>query len=425
MERQIPIYFDSLVIDAPIQETINSTQPIYRMKVRVFSKYANRNGSYITDAVADQLIASATQGTTPVIGFFDPETKTWASHTGPTLAKAYGYVESFLGWEPFEDTDGVTRDYAVFSIIVFADYYEEANNIFGQNQSMELDQKSISGDWALINDDYYYVYTTAKMAGFCIIGAHEPCFSVSAFFSQNEDTLNKQYEKFSSLLFELKAQVEEAKQIKKGGEQPMNEFEETTVVEEEKTPEVEVVEEETPEIEEPVASEFEVAEEVQSEEKVEEEEVVEPQVEVEEVSEPTEYELLQQQYQELQAKFDAATAQIEELTNSLASAKSEFENANAQIELLKASVTEYENAAKEAELENKKALIENYKKLISEEEISEYASKLNDLSYDELESKLAVCFAKKQMAGSEPKVVPLPESKNNEFALLMEKYRKN
>jgi len=44
------------------------------------------------------LIASATRGDTPVVGFFDPESQTWASHTGPTLANAYGYVEGFNGW---------------------------------------------------------------------------------------------------------------------------------------------------------------------------------------------------------------------------------------------------------------------------------------------------------------------------------------
>jgi len=78
-----------------------------------------------------------------VVGFFDPETQTWASHTGPTLANSYGYVENFVGWEPFVDTDGVTRDYAVFSVILFTDYFEEAKKIVGQNQSMELDINSI------------------------------------------------------------------------------------------------------------------------------------------------------------------------------------------------------------------------------------------------------------------------------------------
>ena len=188
MEKKIPIYFDSVIVSSPLQGISESNPNIGRLKVRVFTKYGNRNGSYITDEVADQLIRSAISGQTPVIGFFDPETKTWASHTGPALANGYGYVEDFLGWEPFTDEDGITRDYAVFSVILFTKYFEEAKNICGQNQSMELDPDSITGDWALIGDKEYYVYTTAQMLGFCVIGAHEPCFSVSSFFSKNDDT---------------------------------------------------------------------------------------------------------------------------------------------------------------------------------------------------------------------------------------------
>ena len=75
------------------------------------------------------------------------------------------------------------------------------------------------------------------MLGLCVIGAHEPCFSVSHFFSKNDDTYKSQYEKFSSLLSGLKAQVEEAERNIKGGEQPMNEFENEEVVN--PTPEVE------------------------------------------------------------------------------------------------------------------------------------------------------------------------------------------
>lgn len=409
MERKIPIYFDSIVVESPIQENIiDSNNSIYRMKVRTFSKYANRNGSYITDAVADQLIESATNGITPVIGFFDPETKTWASHTGPTLAKAYGYVESFLGWEPFEDTDGVTRDYAVFSILAFIDYYEEANLIMGQNQSMELNENSITGDWAEINNDYYFVYTTAKMKGFCIIGSHEPCFSVSAFFSQDEDTLNTQYNKFSSLLSNLKAQVEEAKKFKKGGEQSMDENEQVTPVVEENQPEETIQVDETP-----VENKSDEAEENKAEE-------------------PSEFEVLQQKYEELentnselQDKFDVAQKKIEELEESLKTAAAEFEKATEEINTLKNSLKEYENQMNIVEENKKDELIKEYKKFIPEEEISEYEGQMKNFTYDELESKLAICFAKKQMAGGEPKVVPLPDSKNNEFALFMEKYRKN
>ena len=126
MEKKIPIYFDSVIVSSPLQQISETNQNLGRLKVRVFTKYGNRNGSYITEAVAQQLIDSAVQGDTPVIGFFDPSSQSWASHTGPTLANAYGYVEGFDGWQPFTDTDGVTREYAVFSVVLFTKYFDVA-----------------------------------------------------------------------------------------------------------------------------------------------------------------------------------------------------------------------------------------------------------------------------------------------------------
>jgi len=111
---------------------------------------------------------------------------------------------------------------------------------------MELDINSITGDWADINGIEYYVYTTAAIQGLCVIGSHEPCFSVSSFFSKDDETYNTQYEKFSSLLAMAKAQVEEAEKEKKGGEQPMDEFENKDIVPEENQ---EAVENTTPEVE--------------------------------------------------------------------------------------------------------------------------------------------------------------------------------
>jgi len=65
--------------------------------------------------------------------------------------------------------------------------------------------------------------------------------------------------------------------------------------------------------------------------------------------------------------------------------------------------------------------------VIDEEEITEVRNKISDFSYNELESKLAISFANKQMAGNEnhEENIPLLEPEVNQFALLMEKYRKN
>ena len=435
MDKKIPIYFDTIILDSPIQEiSLNGYGDDVgnRLKVAVFTKYKNRNGSYITDAYADSLIESATRGDTPVVGFFDPESQSWASHTGPTLANGYGYIESFLGWEPLTDTDGITREYAVFSVVIFTKYYEEAKKIRGQNQSMELDATTIQGDWANFDGEDYFVYTKGDMLGLCVIGQHEPCFSVSTFFSKNDESYKSQYQKFSSLLAGLKAQVEEAENTVKGGEQPMDNLEnlETPVEEEVKVeepetfqnneqPETQEVEEKTVEFEEANTSE---ESEVESESEPEQEE------EQQQPEEPSEFDVLQEKfnalqesYNSLQSEFEAANVKIAELE----AANAEIETLRAKNEELQASVTEYEAKAAEVEKEKKNILVEKYEKIIGEEEIEQFRAMANDLSYDELESKLAITFANKQMTGGEDKKVPLPETQQSQFALLMNKYRRN
>jgi len=431
MSKNIPIYFDeAIILNSPIQEIASTNDStISRLKVGAFYKYKNRNGSYITDEYADYLIKSATRGNVPVVGFFDPSEQTWASHTGPTLANGYGYIESFLGWEPFTDTDGETREYAVFSVILFTDYFNEACKVLGQHQSMELDPATIDGDWARFGDEEYFVYTTGQMASFCIIGAHEPCFSVSSFFSKNDDIYNTQLEKFSSLLSHLKTVVEEAEKNKEGGEQPMNDFEnqelETQVVDPqteetvapetfEETPAVEDTIEETPAVEDT----FEVVEEAQVEETP---------------AEPSEFETLQTQFNELQESYNqlqenlnTAQSRIEELEAFQASANTELENLRSTNAELQTSLQAYQAEATAAENARKNGLVEKYEKLLTEEEISPIKTAINDFSYDELESKLAITFANKQMTGGEVKKVPLPDpEEKTQFALFMEKYRKN
>lgn len=433
MDKKIPIYFDTIILDSPIQEiSLNGygNDVGNRLQVAVFTKYKNRNGSYITDAYADLLIESATRGDTPVVGFFDPESQSWASHTGPTLANGYGYIESFLGWKPLTDTDGITRDYAVFSVVIFTKYYEEAKKIRGQNQSMELDPMTIQGDWANFDGEDYFVYTKGDMLGLCVIGQHEPCFSVSTFFSKNDESYKSQYQKFSSLLAGLKAQVEEAENTIKGGEQPMENLENLEIqVEEAKVEEPETFQaneqpEAQPETEEASATEFEAEEPVAVEPEPETEETTT----VEEPAEPTEFEKLQQEfnalqesYNSLQSEFEAANIKIAELE----SANAEIETLRAKNEELQASVTAYEVKAAEVEKEKKNILVEKYEKIIGEEEIEQFRVMANDLSYDELESKLAITFANKQMTGGEDKKVPLPETQQSQFALLMKKYAKN
>lgn len=410
MDKKIPLYFDSIIIDSPSQNTSTEPADISRVKVRVFTKYKNRNGSYITDAVANQLIESATQGNIPVVGFFDPETGSWASHSGPTLANGYGYVDSFLGWEPFEDTDGITREYAVFSVILFTDYYDEAKRIYGQNQSMELDPASITGDWTLIENEEYFVYKTAKMLGFCVIGEHEPCFSVSSFFEKNDGNYINQYEKFSSLLLDLKAKLEENEKKEQGGKQLMNEFNNQEVTEEN------------------IQNAFTIEENVQNTSVTEENTEFEQKVED---NSTNDYELLQKQYNELQNSFEELQQKMNEAQSKISEYESFQENSSKELEDLRKENTQfqtaietYKNQIAKIEIERKNNLIEKYSEIINSEEIEEFKEKINDFSYDELESKLAILYANSNFSNNNVKKIPSSRPEETPFARLMSKYRK-
>lgn len=419
MPKEIPVYFDSVVISSPLEQV---TPTIGKAKVRVFTKYGNRNGSYITDAVAEQLINSAINA--PVVGFFDPSTDTWSSHTGPTLANAYGYIEEFLGWEPYEDTDGITRDYAVFSVVLFTKYFEEANKIMGQNQSMELDINTITGDWVEIENNEYFVYQTAEILGCCVIGAHEPCFSVSAFFAQKDPELISQYEKYSAFCANMKEEIN--KLIEQGGEPAMNEFEEKQVEDVSiETNEVATEAEETPVVEYENAAESTVVEQsvVETGESQVEETATEPEPVVSENYELVE---LQNKFDELTSNYEALQANYNESTATIAARDEEIANLNKTIEELNNSIAAYEVQQAAAETSRKEMLIEKYEKIINNaEEINNIKASVNNFSYDELESKLAILFANENIENGHEEKVPLLNPEISEFALLMKKYKKN
>ena len=117
-------------------------------RVRIFYKGRNRNGSYITDEFANQLIDTLPYS--PVKGIWDDEDFT--DHgTGRTQGKAFGVTMSkddmSFAWEDHLDKDGVVRTYACANVVLWTALYEEAKKIPGKSQSMELYEPSIEGVW--------------------------------------------------------------------------------------------------------------------------------------------------------------------------------------------------------------------------------------------------------------------------------------
>lgn len=191
MERQIPFKFDVSFIEGGLRPT--DDPELYLAKVRAFYKYSNRNGSHITDTFAQQLGESAYLK--PVLGTYDHEQKDFLGHEGAEAAKAYGFVlPNTLEWIDHLDNDGITRTYATYDLLIWAEYWDEAKQIITKNHSMEIDPKTIQGDWQMMDGSLMeeFVYTKGVMSGFCILGdAKTPCFEGSAFFSMDDESYAK------------------------------------------------------------------------------------------------------------------------------------------------------------------------------------------------------------------------------------------
>lgn len=188
MERKIPFRFDVSFEEGGLRPT--SDPELFQGKVRVFYKYSNRNGSYITDAFAEKLAATAYNK--PVFGYYDVVSRDFLGHEGPEKAKAYGFViPNSLEWTAHLDDDGVQRTYATYDILVWAKYWEEAAKLFTKTQSMEIDPDTVRGEWRIIGDSTFeeFVFTEGVMAGLCILGDMKtPCFEGAAFFSVDDDS---------------------------------------------------------------------------------------------------------------------------------------------------------------------------------------------------------------------------------------------
>lgn len=158
---------------------------ISKARCRIFYKYTNRNGTYITDEFAEKLLSTIPY--TPVKGIYDEVDEDYTDHGYKNEeGRIYGIVPENpnLAWEKHLDEDGVEREYACVDVLLFTALYKEANEIIDKAQSMELWPPSIVGDWQIIEGQRYYTYTDACFLGLQVLGDEvEPCFEGAAFFS--------------------------------------------------------------------------------------------------------------------------------------------------------------------------------------------------------------------------------------------------
>lgn len=177
-------------------EKYNET--ISKARCRIFYKGLNRNGSYITDEFAEKLLSTISYA--PLKGIYDVDDFTDHGKKNSD-GRIYGIVPENpnVTWETHLDEDGVEREYACVDVFVFTALYEEANEIIGKGQSMELYEPSIRGEWVYIKGRRAYKFIDGCFFGLQVLGDDvEPCFEGAAFFALY-DNIVAAFEKIESL----------------------------------------------------------------------------------------------------------------------------------------------------------------------------------------------------------------------------------
>lgn len=156
-------------------------------RCRIFYKYGNRNGTYITDEFSEKLLSTIAYA--PVKGIYEYDNFT--DHGARrSEGRIYGIVPEnpHLQWEEHEDEDGVVRTYACVDVLIFTALYKEASDIIGKAQSMELYEPSLQYHREIIHGQQYIVFDEGCFLGLQVLGKDvEPCFEGAAFFQLQEN----------------------------------------------------------------------------------------------------------------------------------------------------------------------------------------------------------------------------------------------
>ena len=360
-----------------------------KARLKIFYKGLNRNGSYITDEVAEKLLS--TLPGTPIVGSFSGEKDDFEGHMpwSPEELKAYGFVPQDMNfkWEMSLDPDGVYRTYACTDIILWTGRYPIASRIVGKSHSMELNPDTVQGEWIDDGEDFYFQFTNAEFFGLCILGDdYEPCFEGSSFYELHKNEEKPNFSKEVKEMFTLyKNELDIADENQTGGQEME---EENKPVEEEviDTPaeEVETPEEEIPSNEEdnkPSEEETKPEEEDNDEGAEEEPETEEPETEEEEEGSEEE---------ESDEEPEDNGEEKPDLNSQLAAKDEEIASLKAQLEEL--------NSYKAAKvLEEKEKVLETYSSKLSDEEVAEFKNKIDDFeTATDLKKEIALCILDKE-----------------------------
>jgi len=184
-------------------------------EIKVLYVGQNRNQSAITKEVATNM-AKTLRGA-PIVGYYKADSEDFADHGDQVvidgdgfhfncLTRPYGFVapDAKVWFQEFDDTDDfgniTTREYLMTTGFLWTGQFEEARRVIekGNNQSMELDDKTLDGHWSTDSQKgvEFFIIDDATFSKLCLLGENvEPCFegasvtapNISAAFSKDEN----------------------------------------------------------------------------------------------------------------------------------------------------------------------------------------------------------------------------------------------
>lgn len=385
---------------------------ISKADVKVLYLGENRNGSFINKETAMKM--SETLRACPIVGAYRKDIDDFGDHgeiihiengeiTFDCATVPYGFVapdakvwfKEFTDYDEFGNT--VNREYLMTTAYLWTGQYPEIERCVkeGMGQSMELDGKSIDGHWAENSESgiEFFIINDASFTKLCVLGdGVEPCFEGASVEAPNiSDKFSK--EGFTTTLYnmmnELKFALAENADAKDASAEKA-----------EKTDDSEFVAED--------AETTDFAE--NQEEEVEEtaNEAVDFAKNAEETAEKVEENLDKES--DFFANTEEEDESEEEVENTEESADNEFAEKDAEIETLKSEIASLQEkySLLETEVEelrsykasrisaDKDALINKYN-MLSDDDKAEIIANKDSYSYEEIESKLALLYVKKNV----------------------------
>ena len=389
---------------------------ISKADVKVLYLGENRNGSFINKETAMKM--SETLRACPIVGAYRKDIDDFGDHgeiihiengeiTFDCATVPYGFVapdakvwfKEFTDYDEFGNT--VNREYLMTTAYLWTGQYPEIERCVkeGMGQSMELDGKSIDGHWAENSESgiEFFIINDASFTKLCVLGdGVEPCFEGASVEAPNiSDKFSK--EGFTTTLYnmmnELKFALAENADAKDANAKDAEKTDDSESAKEEETTDFAEKQEEVEETADEAVDFAGNAEE--SIESTKSAEVVEENLD---------------QESDFSANTEEEDEPEEKVENTEESADNEFAEKDAEIETLKSEIASLQEkyALLETEAEelrsykasrisaDKDALINKYNMLSGDDKAEIIANK-DSYSYEEIESKLALLYVKKNV----------------------------